>query len=193
MDILSKSGDCLFPRPPLGLHYRSISNHASLTASSVGPVHLGSAPDTASHRDILAQIALAPAPVSTASGVRPSPADLRYLGLAWLLTLGLLVGQTGCGPAASGDPVTERNSPDAVPVPSSQTAGPGDTPVGLMWMATELDSQDDGTRRRALDPGALDPLVLAYKEKDKQVLARAMELIDQEDEAGEEEGKPGEE
>ncbi|MDN5941426.1 MAG: hypothetical protein L0H94_06055 [Nitrospira sp.] len=62
MDILSKSGNFLRPRPALGVpSHTSTPNHASLTASSVGRVRLGSAPDTASHRDILAQIALAAA------------------------------------------------------------------------------------------------------------------------------------
>lgn len=121
-----------------------------------------------------------------------------------------LAGLISCGPGSSDnapnlssgnetdamlgrETVRERDSPDAVPVASSKTADPGDPPVGLMWMATELDSQDDGTRRRALEPGAIDPLILAYKEKDDQVRARAMELIDQEDEAGEEGEKPSEE
>jgi hypothetical protein len=53
-------------------------------------------------------------------------------------------------------------------------------------MAKELDSPDVGTRLRALEtwaqsapPGAVDPLILAYEDKDERVRARAMELIEQ--------------
>ncbi len=194
----------LSPPKPGAWHasHTSTRNHASLTASSVGLVCLGPARDTTSHRGTPAQIALAPALASTASPERvddgcssPPCMRLRCPRLAWLLALGLLAWQTGCGPAAPGDPSNIGPSANVggPPPPSSTSANSGDTPVGLMWMATELDSQDDGTRRRALEPGAIDPLVLAYKEKDEQVLTRAMELIDQEDEAVEEDGKPGEE
>ena len=38
--------------------------------------------------------------------MRPSRPSMRVsLSLAWLLTLGLLAGQTGCGPATPGDPL----------------------------------------------------------------------------------------
>ena len=54
------------------------------------------------------------------------------------------------------------------------------------WMAKELDSPDVATRLRALEtwaesapPGAVDPLILAYEDKDERVRARAMELIEQ--------------
>jgi hypothetical protein len=54
------------------------------------------------------------------------------------------------------------------------------------WMAKELESPDVATRLRALEmwaqsapPGAVDPLILAYEDKDERVRARAMELIEQ--------------
>ena len=53
-------------------------------------------------------------------------------------------------------------------------------------MAKELDSPDVGYRIRALEtwaqsapPGAVDPLIMAYEDKDERVRARAMELIEQ--------------
>ncbi len=81
-----------------------------------------------------------------------------------------------------------RDSPRAVPIPSN----PADSPEPLLvptWMAKELDSPDVGTRLRALDtwvqsapPGSVDPLILAYEDKDERVRARAMELIEQDQE-----------
>ena len=78
------------------------------------------------------------------------------------------------------------DSPPAVPIPSSQPADPVDALVVPAWMAKELDSPDVGTRLRALEtwaqsapPGAVDPLILAYEDKDDRVRARAMELIEQ--------------
>jgi hypothetical protein len=53
------------------------------------------------------------------------------------------------------------------------------------WIAKEFDSPDVNTRLRALEtwaqsapPGAIDPLILAYEDKDERVRARAMELIE---------------
>jgi hypothetical protein len=53
-------------------------------------------------------------------------------------------------------------------------------------MVKELNSPDVGTRLRALEtwaqsapPGSVDPLILAYEDKDERVRARAMELIEQ--------------
>ena len=76
--------------------------------------------------------------------------------------------------------------PFAVPVPSSQLADSVDALVVPAWMAKELDSPDVGVRIRALEtwvqsapPGSIDPLILAYEDKDERVRARAMELIEQ--------------
>jgi hypothetical protein len=74
----------------------------------------------------------------------------------------------------------------AVPVPPSQSTDSVDALVVPAWMAKELDSPDAGIRIRALEtwaqsapPGSIDPLVLAYEDKDERVRARAMELIEQ--------------
>lgn len=73
----------------------------------------------------------------------------------------------------------------AVPVPSSQQADSVNALVVPAWMAKELDSPDVGVRIRALEtwaqsapPGSIDPLILAYEDKDERVRARAMELIE---------------
>ena len=98
-------------------------------------------------------------------------------------------------PFASGDKpdipsgketVPGGDRPSAVPVPSSQPADSVDSLVVPAWMAKELDSPDAGVRIRALEtwvqsapPGSVDPLILAYEDKDERVRARAMELIEQ--------------
>ena len=97
------------------------------------------------------------------------------------LTLG---NETG---AASGkETVPGGNNPRAVPVPSTKTADSPEPLVVPTWMAIELDSPDVATRLHALEtwvqsapPGSIDPLILAYEDKDERVRARAMELIEQ--------------
>ncbi len=77
-------------------------------------------------------------------------------------------------------------SPGAAPVPSTKSADSLEALVVPAWIAKELDSPDVGTRLRALEtwaqsapPGAVDPLILAFEDKDERVRARAMELIEQ--------------
>jgi hypothetical protein len=77
-------------------------------------------------------------------------------------------------------------SPNAAPVPSTKSADSLDALVVPAWIAKELDSPDVDTRLRALEtwaqsapPGAVDPLILAFEDKDERVRARAMELIEQ--------------
>ena len=98
-------------------------------------------------------------------------------------------------PLASGDKpgipsgketATGGERPLAVPAPSSQPADSVDALVVPAWIAKELDSPDAGARIRALEtwvqsapPGSIDPLILAYEDKDERVRARAMELIEQ--------------
>ena len=93
------------------------------------------------------------------------------------------VNKTG---ATSGGGTGENSLPSA-PVPSVKPADSVETLVVPAWMAKELESPDIGTRLRALDtwvqsapPGSIDPLILAYENKDERVRARAMELIEQE-------------
>ncbi len=98
-------------------------------------------------------------------------------------------------PLASGDKpgiLSEKETaqggdrPLAVPAPSSQPADSVDSLVVPAWIAKELDSPDAGVRIRALEtwvqsapPGSIDPLILAFEDKDERVRARAMELIEQ--------------
>ena len=98
-------------------------------------------------------------------------------------------------PLASGDKpgipsgkgtVPGGDRPPAVTVPSSQSADSADALVVPAWMAKELDSPDAGVRIRALEtwvqsapPGSIDPLILAYEDKDERVRVRAMELTEQ--------------
>ena len=80
------------------------------------------------------------------------------------------------------------NTPTGVgPVPPAKPTDPLTSLVVPAWMAKELSSSDVGTRIRALEtwvqsapPGEIDPLILAYEDKDERVRARAMELIEQE-------------
>ena len=82
--------------------------------------------------------------------------------------------------------VQAGNSSPTTPIPSSKPAESLDSLVVPAWMVKELNSPDVGTRLRALEnwvqsapPGAIDPLILAYEDKDERVRARAMELIEQ--------------
>jgi HEAT repeat protein len=54
------------------------------------------------------------------------------------------------------------------------------------WMAQKLNSPNVRVRLRALEtwaqsapPGAVDPLILAFEDKDERVRARAQQLIEQ--------------
>ena len=81
--------------------------------------------------------------------------------------------------------VQATDSSPATPIPLSKPPETLDSLVVPAWMAKELNSSDVGTRLRALEtwvqsapPGAIDPLILAYEDKDERVRARAMELIE---------------
>ena len=165
--------------------------------------------------------------------MRLSQPSLRLLSLrlASLMSLMLLAGVSGCGPASSdksqnlgtrasvsGTPQADQSSPprngpvtpSASPLPlasvdgtgslsgrgivsggapvasSKKPADPVDTLNVPAWIAKDLDSPDVGVRIRALEtwvqsapPGSIDPLILAYEDKDERVRARAMELIEQ--------------
>src|SRR5262245_45175179 len=72
------------------------------------------------------------------------------------------------------------------PAPSTQQADTLPPLVVPAWIAKDLASPDVGTRIRAMEtwvqsapPGSIDPLILAYEDKDERVRTRAMELIEQ--------------
>ena len=92
----------------------------------------------------------------------------------------------GTSSALGKETVPRGESPRAVSVPSTKPENPPESLVVPAWMAKELDSPDVGTRLRALEtwaqsapPGSVDPLILAFEDKDERVRARAMELIEQ--------------
>ncbi|SRR5712692_3207339 len=178
-----------------------------------------------------------PAPLERPEDMRPSRPCLRLLcpRLALLLSLMLLAGLAGCGPASSdnapspesrasvggsllseqgplprNDAFTPKASPlplalvngtgsasgtgtvpggdslHAVSVPSSESPHSVDGLVVPEWMDQKLNSPNVRVRLRALEtwaqsapPGAVDPLILAFEDKDERVRARAQQLIEQ--------------
>lgn len=93
---------------------------------------------------------------------------------------------SGNGSGSGRRTAPEADNSSAAPIPSAKPTDPIDSLVVPAWMAKELKSPDVGTRLRALEtwvksapPGAIDPLILAYEDKDERVRARAMELIEQ--------------
>jgi len=79
-----------------------------------------------------------------------------------------------------------KDSPLAVPAPSTKQTDSLEPLAVPAWMAKELESPDVDTRLRALEtwaqsapPGSIDPLILAFEDKDERVRVRAMELIEQ--------------
>ncbi len=176
-----------------------------------------------------------PAPPERSEDMHPSRPCLLCPRLALLLSLMLLAGLAGCGPASSdnapslesrasvsGPPLSNQgpsprnnpftpaasplplasvngtdatsgkgtvpggDSPHAVPVLSSDPAHPVDGLVVPEWMAQKLNSPNVRVRLRALEtwaqsapPGAVDPLILAFEDKDERVRARAQQLIEQ--------------
>jgi hypothetical protein len=180
---------------------------------------------------------LSPAPLERPEDMRPSRPCLRLLcpRLTLLLSLMLLAGLAGCGPASSdnapnlgpsasvGGPLLSKqgpsprndpftpvaspvplallngpgaaagtgtvpggDSPHAVPVLASEPGHPVDGLVVPEWMAQKLNSPNVRVRLRALEtwaqsapPGAVDPLILAFEDKDERVRARAQQLIEQ--------------
>jgi len=177
------------------------------------------------------------APPERSEAMHPSRPCLRLLfsHLALLLSLTLLAGLAGCGPASSdnapnlgqsasvggpllskqcpsprNDPFTSAaspvplalvngpgaaagmgtvpggDSPNAVPVLSSEPGHPVDGLIVPEWMAQKLNSPNVRVRLRALEtwaqsapPGAIDPLILAFEDQDERVRARAQQLIEQ--------------
>ena len=89
--------------------------------------------------------------------------------------------ESGTGTVPGGD------SPHVVPVLSSEPGHPVNGLVVPEWMAQKLNSPNVRVRLRALEtwaqsapPGAIDPLILAFEDKDERVRVRAQQLIEQE-------------
>ena len=117
----------------------------------------------------------------------PSPGNNSLTPVATATSpVPLSSGNTEAGAVAGNGKAPVGDSPQAIPVSSSKPADVLEPLVVPAWMAKELDSPDVGARLRALEtwaqsapPGAIDPLILAYEDKDERVRARAMELIEQ--------------
>ena len=92
----------------------------------------------------------------------------------------------GTGSASGTGTVPGGDSPQAVPVLSSEPGHPVDGLVVPEWMAQRLNSPNARVRLKALEtwaqsapPGAVDPLILAFEDKDPRVRARAQQLLEQ--------------
>ncbi len=116
----------------------------------------------------------------------PSPGNNPLIPVAPAASPVPLSSGNETGAVAGNGKIPVGDSPQAIPVSSSKPADVLEPLVVPAWMAKELDSPDVGTRLRALEtwaqsapPGAVDPLILAYEDKDERVRARAMELIEQ--------------
>lgn len=166
---------------------------------------------------------------------RPLTLPLSQQRLALLLSLILLAGLVGCGPASSDHapslgpsasvdgpslskedsaPGTDAFTPTASPLPLASVngtgfaSGPGTVPEGdnlhampvltsesghpvdglvvPEWMAQKLNAPKVRVRLQALEtwaqsapPGAVDPFILAFEDKDERVRARAQQLLEQ--------------
>lgn len=137
----------------------------------------------------------------------PPRRHMSSLHMAWLLSLTLCLGFSGCGPAVSDtEPNREArtsltaspalpsasqqdrsSSPGQVPPPPPDDFPPQpDTLVLPVWMAQALDAPDVRVRLQALEKWAklgtqapLDPLVVALDDENDDVRNKAMEIIEQ--------------
>jgi hypothetical protein len=98
-----------------------------------------------------------------------------------------LASVNGAGSASGTGTVPGGDSPHAVPVLSSEPGHPVEGLVVPEWMAQKLNSPKVRVRLQALEtwaqsaaPGAIDPLILAFEDKDARVRARAQQLLEQE-------------
>ncbi|TLY27525.1 MAG: hypothetical protein E6K66_00770 [Nitrospirae bacterium] len=113
----------------------------------------------------------------------PSPRNDPFTPAASLVPLALV---NGTGAVAGTGTVPRGDNLHAVSVPSSEPGHPVDGLVVPEWMAQKLNSPNVRVRLRALEtwaqsapPGAIDPLILAFEDKDERVRARAQQLIEQ--------------
>jgi hypothetical protein len=113
----------------------------------------------------------------------PPPRNDAFPTAASPLPLALV---TGTGSASGTGTVPREDSPQAVPVLSSEPGHPVEGLVVPEWMAQKLNSPKVRVRLQALEtwaqsapPGVIDPLILAFEDKDERVRARAQQLIEQ--------------
>lgn len=113
----------------------------------------------------------------------PSPRNDAFAPAANPLPLASVNGTVSASGRGT-DP--EVDSPHAAPVLSSEPTHPVDGLVVPEWMAQKLNSPKVRVRLQALEtwvqsapPGAVDPLILAFEDKDERVRARAQQLLEQ--------------
>ncbi len=92
----------------------------------------------------------------------------------------------GTGSASGTGTVPGGDDLHAVPVLSSEPGHPIEGLVVPEWMVQKLNSPKVRVRLQALEtwaqsapPGAVDPLILAFEDKDERVRARAQQLLEQ--------------
>ena len=114
----------------------------------------------------------------------PSPNNDAFTSAASPTPLASL---NGTGSTSGTGTVPGGDNPHAVPVLSSEPEHSVDGLVVPEWMAQRLNSPKVRVRLQALEtwaqsapPGAIDPLILAFEDKDERVRVRAQQLIEQE-------------
>jgi hypothetical protein len=113
----------------------------------------------------------------------PSPGNDAFIPAANPVSLASV---NGTGSASGTGTVSGRENPHAVPVLSSEPGHPVGGLVVPEWMAQKLNSPKVRVRLQVLEtwaqsapPGSIDPLILAFEDKDERVRARAQQLIEQ--------------
>jgi len=115
-----------------------------------------------------------------------SPRNDSFIAATTGASTAPLASGNGKGSASGTETVSGGDSSNAVPDLSSELGHPVDGLVVPEWMAQKLNSPNVRVRLRALEtwaqsapPGAVDPLILAFEDKDERVRARAQQLIEQ--------------
>jgi len=117
----------------------------------------------------------------------PSPGNNPLTPITQAASSLSLASVNGTGSASGTGIVPGGDNAQAVPVLSSEPGHPVEGLVVPEWMAQKLNSPKVRVRLQALEtwaqsaqPGAVDPLILAFEDKDERVRARAQQLLEQE-------------
>ncbi|MEI8016397.1 MAG: hypothetical protein WCH20_16365 [Nitrospira sp.] len=118
---------------------------------------------------------------------RPSPGNNPLTPVTQAASPVSFASVNGTGSASGMGTVPGGDNPHALPVLSSEPGHPVDGLVVPEWMAQKLNSPKVRVRLQALETwvqsaprGAIDPLILAFEDKDERVRARAQQLLEQE-------------
>jgi hypothetical protein len=143
--------------------------------AACGPASSDNAPN------IVSRASVGEPSLSTAQS--PSARNDTFTQVVSPLPLALV---NGPGSGSGMDTVPGGDSPQAGPVLSSQPGHPVEGLVVPEWMAQKLNSPNARVRLKALEtwaqsapPGSVDPLILAFEDKDPRVRARAQQLLEQ--------------